>query len=154
MYFIQRWFICRSSDPTLSEDAGIEPLWHVAVRRSDLLRSTTKIFVSHYLFLSHISMFRSSITTGVGLTPLAAETKTTKPVRFVNGYPLLPIYSMSAIKVHASSWCNVFTPTDYSSIRALSFSPTYFVGECAEFRTLRVSGLSAYAWSFNRQRST
>ncbi len=73
----------------------------LAFRRSDLFRSTTKNLVSHSIFLSHITMFRSSITTGVGHILLAAGTRTTKPVRFVNSYPLhtFPMYSMSGIKV-------------------------------------------------------
>jgi hypothetical protein len=37
LYFIQHCFICRLSDPTVSEDAGIEPRTFatLAVRRSD-----------------------------------------------------------------------------------------------------------------------
>jgi hypothetical protein len=107
-----------------------------------LFSSTTKNLASHYLFLYHITMFRSSITTGVGLTPLAAETRTTKPVRFVNGYPLhpFPMYSMSGKGTVTRVLCVTFSLLLIILAYGLYvFSPTYFTGEYSEFRLRTLS---------------
>ncbi len=55
MYCIQHCFICRPSDYTVSEDAGIEPRTvatsELAVRRSSQARSHPLIFVDELLVL-------------------------------------------------------------------------------------------------------